>query len=82
MGGFERDFKDGNLMKGKRVVICKQLFSASSQPARRGASLRKDPFLLALRRWGRFARNVPSGKERGETDLFAGYRGASKNFPA
>ena len=82
MGGFERDFKDGNLMKRKRVVICKQLFPASSQPPRRGASLRKDPFLLALRRWGRFARNVPSGEERGETDLFAGYRWASKNFPA
>ena len=26
-------------------------------------SLRKHPFLLALRRWGRFARNVPSGEE-------------------
>ena len=35
-------------------------------------SLRKHPFLLALRRWGRFARNVPSGEERGETDVFAG----------
>ena len=36
-------------------------------------SLRKHPFLLPLRRWGRFARNVPSGEERGETDVFAGY---------
>ena len=45
-------------------------------------SLRKHPFLLALRRWGRFARrnetkrnarNVPTGEERGETDVFAGY---------
>ena len=36
-------------------------------------SLRKYPFLLALRLWGRFARNVPSGEERGETDVFAGY---------
>ena len=36
-------------------------------------SLRKHPFLLALRRWGHFARNVPSGEERGETDVFAGY---------
>ena len=37
-------------------------------------SLRKHPFLLALRLWGRFARrNVPSGEERGETDIFAGY---------
>ena len=35
-------------------------------------SLRKHPFLLALRRWGRFARNVLSGEERGETDVFAG----------
>ena len=82
MGVFELDFKDGNLMKRKRVVICKQLFPASSQPARRRASLRKDPFPLALRRWGSFARTVPSGEKRGETDLFAGYRGASKNFPA
>ena len=33
-------------------------------------SLRKHPFLLALRRWGRFAgRNVPSYEERGETDV-------------
>ena len=32
-------------------------------------SLRKHPFLLALRRWGRF---VPVGEERGETDVFAG----------
>ena len=37
-------------------------------------SLRKHPFLLALRRWGRSsARNVPSDEERGETDVFAGY---------
>ena len=35
-------------------------------------SLRKHLFLHALRRWGRFARNVPSGEERGETDVFAG----------
>ena len=80
VGVFELDFKDGNLMKRKRVVICKQLFPASSQPARRGASLRKDTFPLALRRWGRFARTVPSGEKRGETDLFAGYipRGKQK----
>ena len=45
-------------------------------------SLRKHPFLLALRRWGRFAkrnetkrnaRNVHTDEERGETDVFAGY---------
>ena len=40
------------------------------------ASLRKHPFLLALRRWRRFARNVPTGEERGETDVFAGYKRA------
>ena len=34
------------------------------------SSLRKHPFLLSLRRRGRF---VPSGEERGETDVFAGY---------
>ena len=39
-------------------------------------SLRKHPFLLPLRRWGRFvfcvssARNVPSGEEGGETGRF------------
>ena len=33
------------------------------------SSLRKHPFLLALRRWGRY---VPSGEERGATDVFAG----------
>ena len=36
------------------------------------SSLRKHPFLLAPRRWGRFAQNVTSGEERGETDVFAG----------
>ena len=36
------------------------------------SSLRKHPFVLALRRWVRFARNVPSGEERGQTDVFAG----------
>ena len=47
---------------------------------RSSGSLRKHPFLLALRRWGHFVRrnvcdstrNVPSGEERGETDVFAG----------
>ena len=33
------------------------------------SSLRKHPFLHALRRWGRF----PRGEERGVTDVFAGY---------
>ena len=41
------------------------------------SSLRKHPFLLALRRWARFARkNVPSYEERGQTDVFAGYIGS------
>ena len=31
------------------------------------------PFLLSLRRWRNFARNVPSGDQRGETDVFEGY---------
>ena len=45
------------------------------------ASLRKHPFLLALRHGGRFARrNVPSGEERGETDVFAGYTCASNCY--
>ena len=35
-------------------------------------SLRKHPFLLALRRRGSSARNVPIDEERGETDVFAG----------
>ena len=33
-------------------------------------SLRQQPLILAPCRWGRF---VPSGKERGETAVFAGY---------
>ena len=33
----------------------------------------RDNIHFALRRWERFARNVPSGEERGETDVFAGY---------
>ena len=37
-------------------------------------SLRKHPFLFALRRWACFVRNVPSGEEQGETDVFAGYK--------
>ena len=37
-------------------------------------SLRKHPFLFALRRWACFVWNVPSGEEQGETDVFAGYK--------
>ena len=33
-------------------------------------SLRQQPLIIAPCRWGRF---VPSGKERGETAVFAGY---------
>ena len=46
---------------GRRRVCCEQ------------SSLRKHPFLLTLRRWGHFARNVPCSEERGEKDVFAGY---------
>ena len=35
----------------------------------------------ALRRWGRFARNIPSGEERGETDVFAGYEALTMHNP-
>ena len=47
-----------------------------------GISLRKHPFLHALRHWGRFVRrNVcakrPRGEERGETDVFPGYQSSS-----
>ena len=45
-----------------------------------GISLRKHPFLHALRRWVRFARRNlrakrPRGEEGGETDVFPGYEG-------
>ena len=49
----------------------------------RSPSLRKHPFVLALRRWGCFAflrANVPSGEERGETVVFADYRSPSLFF--
>ena len=36
-------------------------------------SLKKQPLLLVLRRWGRFARNVLSGEEREEKAVFVGY---------
>ena len=35
--------------------------------------IKKRRYYLFFRRWGRFARNVPSGEERGETDVFAGH---------
>ena len=76
---FERDFKDGNLRKRKSVVICKQLFHASTQPVRRGANLvPRGSFCHALEK------SVPipvaDQKDRGlwERDC----RGASENFPA
>ena len=53
------------------------------QTMREKSSLRKHPFLLALRRWGRFARrkrNVPSGEERGETDVFVGWEKSRATF--
>ena len=52
-----------------RNVPCSWFYRRPEQPWR---SLRKHPFLLARRRWGRFARSVPSDEERGETDVFAG----------
>ena len=53
------------------------LLGSLKSPRLRARSLRKHPFLLALHRWGRFARNVPSGEERGEKDVFEGYRARS-----
>ena len=54
-----------------------------SEPCNHGLkiSLRKQPFLLALRRWERFTRRnvlycqrkVLSAEEPGETEVFAGY---------
>ena len=69
-----------------QVVTIKVSFSTSENQMGKSlrrddfCSLRKHPFLLALRSWGRWslsrrrssARNVPSGEERGETDVFAG----------
>ena len=56
-----------------------------SQTAWKLISLRKHPFLLSLRRWGRFsARNVPrspSGEERGEMNVFAGYMKMKTSSP-
>ena len=41
-------------------------------------------FSVSLRRWGRFARRnarkVPSGEERGETDVFAGYCSTTRTW--
>ena len=48
------------------------VFLVYRRPEQPWSSLRKHPFLLARRRLGRFARNVPSDEERGETDVFAG----------
>ena len=42
---------------------------ARSKTGHNLSSLRKHAFLFSLRRW----RNVPSGEEWGETDVFAGY---------
>ena len=54
-------------MKGLQgLSILLGLFCKTDHFCERTTSLRKHPFLLALRR------NVPSGEERGETDVFAG----------
>ena len=50
------------------LTVCCEVSLLTEPP-----SLRKHPFLLALRRGGRFALNVPGGEEQGETDVFAGY---------
>ena len=63
-------------MKSSRVTIQMQ----ATEKYFLYASLRKHPFLLALRRLGRFARS--SGEERGETDVFAGYLYAGVYFTA
>ena len=42
-------------------------------------SLRKHPFLLALRRWGRFARNVPIGEEE-EKRMFSQATACRKGY--
>ena len=42
-------------------------------PERAFRDKKKRRYYLFFRRWGRFARNVPSGEERGETDVFAGH---------
>ena len=51
---------------------CQVPYFKSSTLGKECCSLRKHTFLLALPRWERFARNVPSDKERGEMDVFAG----------
>ena len=74
--------KESSLLRTHMLPIYKvSSFSATGE----WTSLRQRLFLLALRRWGRFARmnivrssarNVPSG-ERGETDVFAFYEWTS-----
>ena len=65
--------RTGSVLKAKSMNRADLKTKISWQIGSSPFSLRKHPFLLALRRWGRFARNVPSGEERGETDVFAGY---------
>ena len=55
---------------GVELFCCVKTFFCAINLHRCWPSLRKHPFLLALRRWGHF--NVPSGEERGETYVFAG----------
>ena len=61
------------LISGFYLTRNKYVFDHSNFPnIMSPGSLRKHPFLPVLRRWGRFAQNVLSGEERGETNVFAG----------
>ena len=81
VGGFERDFKDGNLMKRKRVVICKQLFPASSQSARRGASLRKIRFSSLFAAGDVSRETFPAAKSEEKRIFSQATAGQAKIFP-
>ena len=71
-----RSFRPGSLapcFRTRNIIKKRACFGLSRLTTRvKAGSLRKHPFLLALRHWRRFARNVPSGEERGETDVFSG----------
>ena len=63
------------MLENVQIVFHKQpnfKTTATQCTHKKTENTRKQPLLLALRRWGRFARNVLSGEERGETTVFAG----------
>ena len=66
---------DNGVVKKIAILTLKPRSCQNFNISNVGYSLRKHSFLLALRRRGRFARNVRSYEERGETDVFAGYVG-------